>query len=115
METIRQERRGHPRRALIAQIDCSTAEERFSTSTLDISEGGVLLVWQTGEAPKPNAVLDVQFSLPVPPKVEVIKARGIVVRATPSGGVAVRFTDLQKTHREAIRRYLEAPVAVRRS
>jgi hypothetical protein len=103
---VRSERRQYERKPLLVRVDCIAPEIRLTGSTLDISEGGLLI--STQSLLEPNAVVEVRFELPVPPEVMVVQAKGIVVRSIPPNRTAIQFTDMAGFNSKAIRQYLKA-------
>lgn len=88
-------------------VDCSWGpygHEHFKSSSMDISEGGMLLDLSGGLGVGHDLTL--RFSLPDTPKQLKVEAR--VVRNVPPHGMGVMFLTLSAGDKEAVLRYIMA-------
>jgi CheY-like chemotaxis protein len=96
------DKRRYIRLPLYAVVSCRVGQREFNASTLDISEGGILLESGANAATGPE--VDLLFALPG--VVGMLSPRCTVVRRDPQGRMAVRFTSLEGDERKAIQGYI---------
>jgi PilZ domain-containing protein len=98
------ERRGDRRRDFIGHIDCSGGNILCLCRSLNLGgEGllmGTLIPWKVGTE------LKIRFEIPVLRETLTIRTKGIVLRVNPDNSIAIQFTELLDSDREAIQRFL---------
>jgi CheY-like chemotaxis protein len=100
------EKRSYVRLPLRTVVTCTTGNQRFTSTSLNISEGGILLESSGGLALGDEVALT--FSLP--PSPEMLNSRAIVIRNEPPHCVALHFVDLSLADREAIKNFIAGRV-----
>lgn len=96
------ERRRHARLPYRTSVMCTFREERYTVTSLNISEGGMALESAAG-APL-GEILELEFKLPS--FSEPLKLRGKVIRKAQPDRTAVQFVDLREFEREALQNYI---------
>jgi CheY-like chemotaxis protein len=96
------EKRSYVRLLLRTSVHCRAGEREFTSPSLNLSEGGMLLetsggLWEGQE-------VELQFSLPT--SGEALNPRARVVRKEPPDRIAVQFTALAPEERQAIQAYI---------
>ncbi|MGE5327245.1 MAG: response regulator [Deltaproteobacteria bacterium] len=101
-EVMLREKRSYVRLPLRTVITCHMGEHQFTSASINISEGGMLLEASGGL--EPGHEVELRFTVsPIP---EVLNPRGIVVRREPPDRMAVQFMDLSLEDRKAIQAYI---------
>ncbi|MFQ5927083.1 MAG: PilZ domain-containing protein [Terriglobia bacterium] len=95
------ERRKYHRVPLVIEGECSQSGTSFLLPTRDLSLGGLFL--HTKENFPADTVLHLRFYVD---EKTLIEAEGRVAYTVPGVGVGVEFTDLPKSHREALTNFL---------
>ncbi|MBZ5516594.1 MAG: response regulator [Acidobacteriia bacterium] len=96
------EKRSYIRLPLRTIVNCRTEKGQFTSASLNIGEGGMLLEQSGGL--EVGQELELRFSLPQ--HQEMLNPRATVVRKEPPNRIAVRFTDLSREDRLAIQDYI---------
>jgi two-component system, chemotaxis family, chemotaxis protein CheY len=99
------ERQRYARLAFSTKVDCTSGtdnQKRFRSESVNISEGGMLLVPSGGLAV--GQELEVDFRLPAP--FDTIKARAKVVREAPSSAIGIQFLKLNAEQERDLRAYI---------
>jgi CheY-like chemotaxis protein len=100
------ENRRYARLPLQTTVNCRWHDNRFKSTSLNISESGMLL-----ESPGTVGVgqeLELEFAIPQVPK--PLTPRAQVVRKEPPDRIGIRFSTLAAGDREVIQRYISAGV-----
>jgi CheY-like chemotaxis protein len=100
------EKRSYVRLLLRTVVHCRAGEHQFTTASLNLSEGGMLLessggLWEGQE-------VELRFSLP--PSGELLNPLARVVRKEPSDRIGVQFTALTPEKHQAIQAYIAGVV-----
>ncbi len=101
------EKQRYTRLSFRTGVDCTWGTEqqkRFRTSSVDISEGGLMLAPAGGLAV--GQELEVAFDLPSIS--HVIKARAMVVREVPPIGIGIQFLKLNERDERDVQAYISA-------
>ena len=96
------EKRSYVRLPLRTVVLCRAGEQQFTTASLNLGEGGMLLESSGGLGEGQD--VELRFSLPQVPQALNPQAR--VVRKEPSGRMAVHFTALAPEERKAIQAFI---------
>ena len=96
------EKRSYVRLLLRTVVLCRAGERQFTSASLNIAEGGMLLEASGGLVE--GQEVELRFSLPQVP--EALNPRARVVRKEPSDRIAVQFTALAPEERQAIQAYI---------
>jgi hypothetical protein len=105
-DAMLREKRSYVRLPLRTVVTCEFGEHRFTSTSLNISEGGILLDCSGGLAVGDGVTL----RLSVPGWPEMLNPRGVVIRKEAPDSVGVQFTDLSSDDRKAIRDYIAGRV-----
>jgi DNA-binding response OmpR family regulator len=105
-DAMLREKRSYVRLPLRTVVTCEFGEHRFTSTSLNISEGGILLDCSGGL----TVGNGVSLRLSVPGWPEMLNPRGMVVRKEPPDSVGVQFTELSSDERKAIRDYIAGRV-----
>jgi CheY-like chemotaxis protein len=100
------ERRRYARLPLRTGVTCQFANKQFQTTSVDMSEGGLLLDASGGAGV--GQELTLQFSLTSPGR--ALKLRAKVVRKEAPDRIAVQFLNAEAEDRDAIREYITGRV-----
>jgi CheY-like chemotaxis protein len=100
------EKRSYVRLPLRTVVTCEKDEHRFTSTSINISEGGILLEYSGGLAVGDSAVL--RFSIPQSPG--MLNPRATVVRKEPPDRIALHFVDLDPEERKAIKDFIAGRV-----
>jgi CheY-like chemotaxis protein len=96
------EKRSYVRLLLRTVVHCRAGENQFTTVSLNLGEGGMLLESSGGLGE--GQEVELRFSLP--PSGVLLNPRARVVRREPPGRMAVQFTSLTPEERQAIQTYI---------
>jgi CheY-like chemotaxis protein len=96
------EKRSYVRLLLRTVVLCRAGEHQFTSASVNLSEGGMLL--ETSGGLEEGQEVELQFSLPT--SGELLNPRTRVVRKEPPDRIAVRFTELAPEERQAIQAYI---------
>jgi CheY-like chemotaxis protein len=105
-DAMLREKRSYVRLPLRTVVTCKVGEQRFTSTSLNISEGGMLLEGAGWLAVGDEVV--VRLSLPDWP--ESLNPTGIVIRKEPPARVGLHFVNLPSDDRKAIRDYIAGRV-----
>ncbi|HMD98093.1 MAG TPA: response regulator [Terriglobia bacterium] len=97
-----EERRSHQRGPLQARVECKFGDRRFESSSLNISECGILL--EPSRGLEVGQEFDLVFNLPGSP--EQLKSRAKVVRKEPPDRIAAEFISIGLEEKAAIRHHV---------
>lgn len=97
-----QQRRRYVRLPVRVEVECEAGGTRFSTRSLDISQGGMLLEASGGLAP--GETVEAQFSLPGVR--EPLKMAAKVARRNLPDGVALEFLKPEKLERAVLQLFV---------
>jgi CheY-like chemotaxis protein len=100
------EKRSYVRLPLRTVVTCEKGENRFTSMSLNISEGGILLESSSGLVLGDE--VNLTFSLPHPPG--LLNPHAIVVRKEPPDTIALHYMDLASEDRNAIRDFIAGRV-----
>ena len=100
------EKRSYIRLPLRMVVTCERGDHLFTSTSLNVSEGGILLESSGGLVLGDEASLT--FSLPHPPG--LLNLRAIVVRKEPPDTIALHYLDLASEDRNAIRDFIAGRV-----
>jgi CheY-like chemotaxis protein len=100
------EKRSYIRLPLRTIVNCRTEKTQFTSASLNIGEGGMLLE-QSGEL-EVGQELELRFS--IPQRQEMLNPRAKVVRKEATTRIAVQFIDLAPGDRRAIQEYISGAV-----
>jgi CheY-like chemotaxis protein len=101
-DVMLREKRSYVRLPLRTVVTCRMGEHHFTSASINISEGGILLEASGGL----ESGHEVELRFSVPPIPDVLNPRGIVVRREPPDRMAVQFMDLSFEDRKAIQAYI---------
>jgi CheY-like chemotaxis protein len=107
-DVMLREKRSYARLPLRTVVTCQSGEHRFTSASLNISEGGMLLEHSGGLGP--GASLEVCFS--VPSSSGILNPHATVVRREPPDRMALQFVDLTMEDRKAIQGYIAVRVKI---
>lgn len=96
------EKRSYARLPLRTVVNCRTEQRQFTSGSLNISEGGMLL--DTSGGLEVGREAELRFSLPPAPG--MLNPRARVVRREPPDRMAMRFLSLSEEDRQAIQAYI---------
>ena len=71
----------------------------------NICEGGMRI--KPSQMPRPEAVINVRFILPVHPKATAVEVQARVIWTERENSTGVQFLDLKEEYREAIAKFVE--------
>lgn len=95
-------RRRYARLPLRTPVTCKAGNQNLKSSSINISEGGMVLAtsggWEVGQ--------EVALEFVMPQASAPIKVRAKIVHKEPTGSMAVEFLDLSNTARDAIKEYI---------
>ena len=100
------EKRSYIRLPLRMVVTCERGEHRFTSTSLNISEGGILLESSGGLVLGDE--VNLTFSLPHPPG--LLNPHAIVVRKEPPDTIALHYVDLTSLDRKAIQDFIAGRV-----
>jgi CheY-like chemotaxis protein len=100
------EKRSYIRLPLRTIVNCRTVKAQFTSASLNIGEGGMLLEQSGGL--EVGEELELRFS--VPGQQEMLNPRAKVVRKEGATRIAVQFIDLSPEGRRAIQDYISGVV-----
>ncbi|MFB3923640.1 MAG: response regulator [Terriglobia bacterium] len=100
------EKRSYIRLPLRNVVTCTKGEHRFTSTSLNISEGGILLETSGGL----DLGDDVNLTFSLPQSSGMLNPRGVVVRKGAPDKIAVHFSDLSSEDRKAIQDYIAGRV-----
>jgi two-component system, chemotaxis family, chemotaxis protein CheY len=101
-DVMLREKRSYVRLPLRTVVTCRMNEHQFTSASINISEGGMLLEASGGL--EPGQKVELRFS--VPPIPDVLNPHAAVVRRQPPDRMAVQFLDLGFEDRKAIQSYI---------
>jgi PilZ domain len=101
-EVMLREKRSYVRLPMRTVVTCRSGDHNFTSASLNISEGGMLLEASGGLAE--GSEVELRFSVPSSP--EVLNPGAKVVRREPSDRMAVQFASLSFDERKAIQEYI---------
>jgi CheY-like chemotaxis protein len=107
-DVMLREKRSYARLPLRTVVTCRDKRHQFTSVSLNVSEGGMLL--ESSGGLEAGDEVDVCFS--VPPSPGLLDCRARVKRREPSGRMAVQFVDLAAEDRKAIQAYIAVRVKV---
>jgi CheY-like chemotaxis protein len=96
------EKRSYVRLPLRTVVNCRAGENQFTTASLNLGEGGMLL--ESSGGLEQGQEVQLRFSLP--PVQEALNPRARIVRRDPPDRMAVHFTALAPEERKAIQAYI---------
>jgi hypothetical protein len=96
------EKRSYVRLPLRTVVTCRAGRNQFTSISLSIGEGGMLLENSGGQ--DVGQQMDLLFSLPYTRS--PLNVRAVVVRREPSDRLAVRFVEVSAEDRKAIQDYI---------
>jgi len=102
------ERRRYVRLPFRAAVRCSSKGRNFTSSTLDIAEGGMLI--EPSGRLDVGEELDLEFNLPS--EREPLRVRGRVVRKEPPDRAGIEFTNVPSREKEMLLTYITAAIKV---
>lgn len=105
-DVMLREKRSYARLPLRTVVTCHAKRRQFTSVSLNISEGGMLL--ETSGGLEPGDEVEVCFS--VPPSPGLLDCGGQVSRREPPDRMAIRFVDLTSEDRKAIQAYIAVRV-----
>jgi CheY-like chemotaxis protein len=105
-DAMLREKRSYARLPLRTVVTCEVREHRFTATTLNISEGGLLLEYSGGAAVGDEVLM----RLSLPGGTEILNPTGVVVRKDPSDHMAMHLAVLSSEDRKAIRDYIAGRV-----
>jgi CheY-like chemotaxis protein len=100
------EKRRYARLPLHTTVNCRWRDNRFKSTSLNISESGMLL--ESPGTVGSGQELDLEFAIPQVP--ELLRPQAQVVRKEPPDRIGLRFVTLTAEDREVIQRYISAGV-----
>ncbi len=100
------EKRSYIRLPLRTIVNCRTEKTQFTSASLNIGEGGMLLEQSSGL--EVGEELELRFS--VPGQQEMLNPRAKVVRKEGAARIAVQFIDLSPEGRRGIQDYISGVV-----
>lgn len=100
------EKRSYIRLPLRTIVTCEKEGHRFTSTSLNISEGGILLEYSGGLSVGDE--LGVHFSLP--PSPGLLNPRAIVIRHEPPDQIALHFVEVALEERRAIQGFIAGRV-----
>lgn len=101
-DVMLREKRSYVRLPLRTVVTCRSDPYRFTSASLNISEGGMLL--ETSGGLEIGREVEVRFSVPQSPS--TLNPRARVVRREPPDRMGVQFVDLSFEDRNAIQGYI---------
>jgi CheY-like chemotaxis protein len=101
-DVMLREKRSYVRLPLRTVVTCRMNEHQFTSASINVSEGGMLLEASGGL--ELGREVELRFSVPQIP--DVLNPRGTVVRREPPDRMAIQFTDLSFEDRKAIQAYI---------
>ncbi len=101
-DVMLREKRSYVRLPLRTVVTCRTSEHQFTSASINVSEGGMLL--ETSGGLECGQQLELRFSVPSSPS--LLNPRATVVRREPPDRMAVQFADLSFEDRKAIQGYI---------
>jgi CheY-like chemotaxis protein len=101
-DVMLREKRSYVRLPLRTVVTCRSGEHKFTSASLNISEGGMLLEASGGM--EVGRQVELRFSAPSSP--EVLNPHAKVIRREPPDHMAVQFLDLSQEDRKAIQGYI---------
>jgi len=100
------EKRSYIRLPLRTIVNCRTEKAQFTSASLNIGEGGMLLEQSGGL----EVGQEVELRLSIPQRQDLLNPRARVVRKEPSDRIAVQFTELSPEDHRAIQDYIGGAV-----
>ncbi len=101
-DVMLREKRSYVRLPLRTVVTCRMDEHQFTSASINVSEGGMLL--ETSGGLELGREVELRFSVPQIP--DVLNPRGKVVRREPPDRMAIQFADLSSEDRKAIQAYI---------
>jgi hypothetical protein len=96
-----------PRSQLVVQIECWGKKSASCLGrTLNFSEDGLLMT--APDSFEPGTQVEIRFTVPGEGRDVTIQAKGAVVRTDPGRSMAIQFTKLNNSDREAITQFLKS-------
>ena len=105
-DAMLREKRSYVRLPLRTVVTCRFGEHQFTSTSLNISEGGMLLGYSGGLAMGDE--MAVRLSLPGWP--EILNPRAVVIRKEPPDRLALHFVSITSEERKVIRDYISGRV-----
>jgi len=105
-DAMLREKRSYVRLPLRTVVTCRFGEHQFTSTSLNISEGGMLLGYSGGLAMGDE--MAVRLSLPGWP--EMLNPRAVVIRKEPPDRLALHFVSITSEERKVIRDYISGRV-----
>ena len=105
-DVMLREKRSYVRLPLRTVVNCRMGEHQFTSASLNIGEGGMLL--ETSGGLEAGREVELRFSLPATPS--LLNPRAKVVRREPPDRMAVQFLELSSEERKAIQEYIAVRV-----
>jgi CheY-like chemotaxis protein len=105
-DVMLREKRSYVRLPLRTVVTCHSGGHQFTSASLNISEGGMLL--EASGRLEVGSDIELRFSVPSSPG--VLNPRAIVIRREPPDRMAVHFLDLSLEDRKAILDYISIRV-----
>lgn len=100
------EKRSYARLPLRTIVNCRTEKGQFTSASVNIGEGGMLLEQSGGL----SAGQEVELRFSIPEKAGMLNPRGRVVRKEPPDRIAIQFTDLSAEYRGIIQAYIAGTI-----
>lgn len=101
-DVMLREKRSYARLPLRTVVTCRTAQHQFTSASLNISEGGMLL--ESSGGLDIGQELELRFSVPASP--DLLNPRAKLVRREAPDRMAVQFLELGADDRKAIQAYI---------
>lgn len=101
-DVMLREKRSYVRLPLRTVVTCRMDEHQFTSASINVSEGGMLL--ETSGGLEPGQEVELRFSVQNTP--DVLNPRAKVVRREPPDRMAVQFLALSFEDRKAIQSYI---------
>jgi CheY-like chemotaxis protein len=105
-DVMLREKRSYVRLPMRTVVTCRCGEHRFTSASLNISEGGMLL--ETSGGLDAGHEVELRFSVPSSPA--ILNPLAIVVRREPPDRMAVQFMGLSVEDRKAIQGFISVRV-----
>jgi CheY-like chemotaxis protein len=107
-DVMLREKRSYVRLPLRTVVTCQSGEHRFTSASLNVSEGGMLLE-HSGSL---SAGMPVELRFSVPSSPGILNPHATVVRREPPDRIGVQFVDLSAEDRKSIQGYIAVRVKV---